>query len=217
MTTLSQFLTYILTSVTVSGLLSAALIWLAKSTIAERLKNSIKNEYDQKLETHKAQLKAQSDVEIEKFRSQLSISATEHEVRFSRLHEKRAEIIAETYSLLKQLFVRLGDYVKVFEPAGDLPKEERRKLAVEAHQNFRSYYGTKLIFFPKTTEAKLQDIDLQLVKTLNEFVIGVEMTQRHGGDGFEKWMQILERVNGEIKTALSELEDEFRKLMGDES
>lgn len=138
-------------------------------------------------------------------------------MRFSRLHEKRAEVIAETYSLLKQLFVRLGDYVKVFEPTGDLPKEKRRKLAVEAHQTFRSYYGTKLIFFPKTTASKLEDIDLQLVKTFNEFVFGVEMAEKRGGDGFEKWMQIFERVNGEIKAALSELEDEFRKLMGDES
>jgi len=207
----------VLTSAAVSVVLSGALVWLTKSWISERLKNSIKNEYDQKLETHKAQLKAQSEVEIERLRSQLSISAMEHEVRFSRLHEKRAEVIAETYSLLKELYIRLGDYVKIFEPAGDTPKEQRRKAAGEAHQNFRKYYATRLIFFPKATATKLEDIDLQLVKTFNEFVFGVEMTQGAGGDVMNKWMQILERVSGEIKIALGELEDEFRKLLGDES
>ncbi|MBL8511296.1 MAG: hypothetical protein JNM52_06590 [Betaproteobacteria bacterium] len=214
---ITDFAIQVITSASISAGLAALLLWLTKSWISERLKNAIKSEYDQKLESHKAQLKAQSEVEIERLRSQLSISAIEHEVRFSRLHEKRAEIIAETYSLLKLLFVRFGDYVKVFELAGDLPNETRRKLAAEAHQNFRSYYGTKLIFFPKTTAAKLEDIDLQLVKTFNEFVLGVEMTEGRGGGGVEKWMQIFDRVDGEIKTALSELEDEFRKLMGDES
>ena len=51
-------------------------------------------------------------------RAALKISATEHELRFSALHEKRAETIAQTYALLKELFFRLADYVKIFEPAG---------------------------------------------------------------------------------------------------
>ncbi|MEF3075723.1 hypothetical protein V2P20_11875 [Methylobacter sp. Wu1] len=214
---ISDFVVQVISSAFVSTTLSGLLLWLTKSWISERLKQAIKNEYDQKLESHKAQLKAQSDVEIEKLRSQLSISATEHEVRFSRLHEKRAEIIAETYSLLKLLFIRFGDYVKVVEPVGDIPKDERRKLAIEAHQNFRNYYATKLIFFPRSTAEKLEEIDLQLLRIFNEFVFGVEMAQRRGDDGVDKWLQIADRVNGEIKAALSELEDEFRKLMGDES
>ena len=60
----SEFLLEILTSATVSSILSGLLIWMTKSWIAERLKNSIKSEYDQKLETHKAQLKGIMDIEI---------------------------------------------------------------------------------------------------------------------------------------------------------
>jgi hypothetical protein len=83
--------------------------------------------------------------------------------------------------------------------------------------DFRQYYSTKLIFLPKATSAKLEAIDLQLVKTFNEFVFSVEMKEKVGADGFEKWMEIFDRLNGEIKTALGELEDEFRRLIGDES
>ena len=74
---ITDFAIQVITSASVSTALAALLLWLTKSWISERLKNAIKNEYDQKLESHKAQLKAQSDVEIEKLRSQLSISATE--------------------------------------------------------------------------------------------------------------------------------------------
>jgi hypothetical protein len=112
---MENFLAQVLTSVTISTTLSAILVWLTKTWISERLRSSVKSEYDQKLETHKAQLKAQFDVEVEKLRSQLSISATEHQVRFANLHEKRAEVIAKTCFLLKELFNNLRDYIKTYE------------------------------------------------------------------------------------------------------
>ena len=213
---MTDFAIQVITSASVSAALAGLLLWITKSWISERLKNAIKSEYDLQLASHKAQLKAQSDVEIEKLRSQLSISAIEHEVRFSRLHEKRAEIIAETYSLLKLLFIRLNDYVMFFDRPDDL-RMKRRRLATEAIKNFRSYYPTKLIFFPNKTEGKLQAIDIQLVSVFNEFTLGVETEKSGGGDGLDTWFRIVTRVTGEIETALGELEDEFRKLMGDDS
>lgn len=202
-------------SVITSAAVTAALVWLVKSWISERLKNAIKSEYDQKLETHKAQLKAQSDVEIERLRSQLNITGLEHGVRFSKLHEKRAEVIAETYALLKVVSFRLGDFVKIFESAGDSSREERRNAAAKAHEEFRSYYTAKLIFFPSATASKLEEINVQLVKIFNEFVFTVERSK--GADKTANWIELFNRVNDEMPAALKELESEFRKLLGDES
>ncbi|MFT7229330.1 MAG: endonuclease YncB(thermonuclease family) [Methylophilaceae bacterium] len=95
-----QFIIEIITSATVAGLLTAALVWLTKSVISERLKNAIKNEYDQKLETHKAELKSTSNIEIEKLKSQLGIIAAQGNFKFTKLHEKRADAISEIYALL---------------------------------------------------------------------------------------------------------------------
>lgn len=211
---LIDFVVQVITSAAVSTAISGALIWFFRLWISERLKSAIKNEYDQKLETHKAQLKAQSDVEIERLRSQLSIAATEHEVRFSRLHEKRGEVIAETYSLLQELHTRLTNYVAIMEMSGDPPREERRAKAVDAHKSFRDYYVKNLIFLPKTTAGKLSSIDQRSVQTFNEFVLSVDLAK--GSGDATKWLEIFQRVKGEIKVALDELEDEFRQLLGDE-
>ena len=54
----------ILASITASGALVSLLIWLSKEWISTRLKTSIQHEYDQKLESLKSQLKAQSDVAL---------------------------------------------------------------------------------------------------------------------------------------------------------
>jgi hypothetical protein len=179
------------------------------------LNNAIKNEYDQKLETHKAELKARSDVEIEKLKSALSVSAAERHFKFSKLHEERAAVIAETYSLLKEVFVTVQDYVKIFEPAGDKPRDERRKIATDAHSALRNYYPKKIIFIPKSTAKKLEEIDMKLVQIFNEFAYTIDF-QNGRGDAM-KWNDLFERMGGEMKDILGELEDEFRKLLGDES
>jgi hypothetical protein len=146
-------------------------------------------------------------------RSQLSIAATEHQVRFTHLHEKRAEVIAEIYSRLLQLFQKLGDYVKIYEMAGDQPKEKRRELTLKAIKAFRDYFEPKIIFVPAKTAGKLQSIDSQLVSAFNEFVIKVE----RGQDDGDHWLAIFARVGGEIRTAMGELEGEFRRMLGEEA
>lgn len=210
-----DFIITVISSAAVSSVLAGLLIWLTKSWISERLKNAIKNEYDEKLETHKSQLKAQTDIEVEKLKSSLSIAAAEQGVKFSTLHKDRAEVIANTYALLKDVYRTMQDYVKIFEPAGDKPREERKQLAVDAHKAFSDYYPKKLIYLPSQTVTKLEEINGELVRTFNEFVFNIDYQQ--GAGDANKWNEIFTKMNGEMQDALKELENEFRKLLGDES
>src|SRR5215469_2732514 len=67
-------------------------------------------------EGFKAQLKASADTEIERLKVSLQMSALEHEVRFSKLHEKRAEVIAELYGRLMEISRLVRQYA--FEERG---------------------------------------------------------------------------------------------------
>ncbi len=194
-----------------AALTASGILFLAKTWMSERIKNSIKNEYDQKLETHKAELKAKSDVEIEKLRSQLHVTATEHTIKYSRLYEKRAEIIAETYSTLKALLDALNEYVKPFETSGDPPREDRYKTLVEAHKSFYRAYSSKLIFFPKSVADKLNTINKECVKAGNSFRYFVDVKDKQGD--IKKWIEISDTVENKINEALLELENEFRKIL----
>lgn len=216
MTQNSGFLITVLASASVSSLLAVLLLFITKTWISERLKNSIRSEYDQKLETHKAKLKADTQVEVEQLKAQLQIINKEHEVRYTRLHEKRAEIISESYTRLKNVHASLGNYVSIFEIAGGSSREERRQIATDAHDAFKNYYSTKLIFFPKKTAKMLEKIDHECVLSFNEFVHFVDEPSARSRADLAKWMQISERVQGEIAEALINLENIFRKLLGDE-
>jgi hypothetical protein len=48
------------------------------------------------------ELKAKADATIERLRSDLQIRTIEHQVRFARLHEKQATVIAEWNGLLAE-------------------------------------------------------------------------------------------------------------------
>jgi LPS O-antigen subunit length determinant protein (WzzB/FepE family) len=104
---------------------------------------AIKAEYDNQLEILKAKLKSESDVEVERLRSQLSIAAAERQFRFSKLHEKRADAIAEVYALLKPFVSALADYVKVVESADGPSREDRNKRVIETGNAFLLYFLKK--------------------------------------------------------------------------
>lgn len=163
------------------------------------------------------ELKCKADTELEKLRSSLATIATEHQIRFAKLHERRAEVIAETYSKLRDLHTSLGDYVKPFVPTGDKSQEERRKIVGEAHKKFIEYYSRNRIFLSKVAVEKLDAINLASKKAFFDFFYSIEMTQASGVSDPNKWNEIFGKVNKDMPAVLEELEGEFRKLLGNES
>jgi hypothetical protein len=77
----------VLASIAASGALSGLLIWLSREWISTRLKASIQHEYDQKLESLKSQLKAQSDVALVELRA----SVERHAALLAAAHSSFAE------------------------------------------------------------------------------------------------------------------------------
>ena len=170
---------------------------------------------DQKLETHKAQLKAQGDIEIEKLKSELSIAAAQRQALFSNLHERRAEVITEVYAALKEALAAVSDYTKMLEPAGGASRDERRKAAVEAANAFAKMFDKKKIFIPESAAKKLDEINFELKQAFVQFVYGVDLNQDPRSQPTKKWLEISTKVEKLSKVAITELERDFRILLGD--
>ncbi|WP_150411263.1 hypothetical protein [Xanthomonas sontii] len=200
--------------------LSGALFWLLRSWISERLKSAIKHEYDEKLESHKAQLQAQAAVETERLRSQLSIQATEHAVRFQRLHEKRAEVVEQLYSLLTEAYRKASTFASPVELTGGPGKDEQY---IEAHNSlfdFFQYFDRNRIYLP--TSELCDSID-QLVEGIRRQIASFGMYTQHKDEGlnskalerkYDAWMRAWEFMEKEVPLAKAKLEDEFRFILG---
>jgi hypothetical protein len=95
----------------------------------ERQKSDLKAQADTSLERLRSELKAQGDASIEQLKTRLQQATIEHQVRFAKLHEKRAEVIAEVYERLvdaEQQGYRFAS-VEGFMPGTDEQREARMK------------------------------------------------------------------------------------------
>lgn len=215
-----EFAVYVLSTAAVSTALSATLFWLAKSWISERLRGAIQHEYNEKLESHKAQLKAQSDVDSEKLKSQLQISLNEHQVRFSGLHNKRAEVISEVYKLLVQAYWDTYSFANPAEFAGEPDKREKYRLAMGSMNAFYLYFDKNRIYVPEniclTFERFIQEmrgkaVGFGIFVHYDDANIPDEAIRRKH-DAWEAAWQHIDKV---VPTMRISLEKELRTLLGD--
>jgi hypothetical protein len=66
------------------------------------IKTFISSRLEKDAEAFKADLKRNSDIEIERLKNALQMTALEHQVRFSTLHEQRVEIIGKLSRMIQE-------------------------------------------------------------------------------------------------------------------
>ena len=181
----------VLASMAASGGLTALLVWLTKTWLTERLKNAIKYEYDQKLEAFKLTVQSEHNIALERIRSDLRMTAFEHETRFAKLHERRAEAIAEMHAHLQDLLVEITRYKNRGDnsPSIDEVDAEIKKCL--------KHFSHKKIYLPDEIEKQLNAFLNKLIKMLS--------VDSQDFD-FDKSLSPL----------LQDLKMEFRRLLGDE-
>lgn len=200
-----------------SALLTAAIVFLAKNWISERIKGAIKNEYDLQLESHKSKLKSESDTQIEQFKAQLHIAAAERSIRLTRVFEKTVETVAGTYERLLWFHDAVAEYTSIVEFESTPPKEERRKILAEKYQDFLLFYRPRRPFLPKRTVSSIDDFRAKLHKTSLDFMWKVEKRElraTQGKDHVDTWFEAHQFMTEKVPPILSLLEDDLRKILG---
>jgi hypothetical protein len=156
---LVEFLKQFLYTLGGTAVAVAAVAWLARSVVKHWLSKDV--------ETYKNQLKAESETALERLRSELQILAARRNIEYSRIHEKRLEIISELAGKIRDFHEKVTAYTAAWEPAGGPSKEERRKLALTALAEFNKYFLPRSFFLPKKTVQKIEAFrsGLQLIST----------------------------------------------------
>ena len=108
----------------------------------ERVKGSVKNSFDEKLE----QLKKEHSKELSHFQTELNYLKTKENFKFTKLHEKRFEVLQESYTYLNKTLMQLGVYINPVKivPFGKTSQEHNDLLNEQyttAHNNFLKYFG----------------------------------------------------------------------------
>lgn len=166
-----------------------------------------------------SELKAKSDSAIEQLRSDLAIRSIEHQVRFSRLHEKRATVIAELYGHLVEMLWEAESFLSPMEWAGEPNKQEKHHTAMSKLVDFFRYFDKHRIYLPEGMCASLEALALKVRSHVIAFGVYVrfrdESLTLHTRDQKEKaWNQGWDAIKNEVPQARKLLEYGFRALLG---
>lgn len=185
----------------------AILGYFARHWIIERLTNSIKHEYETELETHKADLRRDYGIQIEKLRAELA----ERTFRFSHVFEHTEMTIRTVYVKLLAVL----DAALLASP--ELPsKEDREKAVRAAFDKFYAFYRPNKIYIPKDSAKRIDDFCSNVSTLVYNYrkAEQLETVQLVNEKRLLKVYTQIEDIEFAIPTLLSALEDDFQILLG---
>jgi hypothetical protein len=164
---------------------------------------------DKDLASHKAKLQAANDKELEKLRTELRLAAFRHELRFTKLHEKRLEVVAGLYE-------KLVDLDRAYWPETQFNLEkpslkETVNAINEAGWEFWEYFDKHRIYFSSSLCGKLEDLRQKYVVVWRELKKSEVLPEL--GEKQQHWLNAKELIEQTIQLK-TDIETEFRLLLG---
>lgn len=225
----------VITAIGGSAVLFLALGWVTRSIIlhllskdTERFKANIqiesqrevshlKSSMDKDIGAFMANLQTESQREMAHLKSTLELAAFEYQIRFSRLHEKRAEIIENLYGNVVDLHKAVSDFVRQFLGADDPTKEKKLQLLWNTVDDFLEYFEKHAIYFD--TESceniiRLKERLSSACSMLASFVQERDAIELSYNDISAEWNKAMSIMEQEIPVIKSVLEESFRGLLG---
>lgn len=188
-----------------------AVAWLLKTVLTDRLARQA--------EQFKIQLKAEADATNERLKNSLQMTALEHQVRFSKLHEKRAMVIEEVYQRLIDAEKEYGRFVIVDGYSrGETQQAARFKTQTKMYET-SLFIEKHRIYLPAQTCATLKAfLDIMWTNAISVGVYGSieHPTQKPMEERDKVFREAYEALDKAIPPARSALEDEFRKMLSPE-
>ena len=184
--------------------------------ITEKVKGSIKNSFDLKLES----IKKEHLKEISKFESELNALKTKENFKFTKLHEKRMETLELSYEYLNEALNNLNLLVAPFKQiSNNSTFEENEKMLFEKFQNsqnqFAKYYSDNRIYFDEELENLIDSYNSETITIYNDYSENHFMKQfgEFNRETNMKAVQAYKKIPEKIIPIKKEIEKKFKKVL----
>ena len=159
---------------------------------------------------------------LEKYKGDLQRAATDHSIRYQRLHAERAEAIRDFYAYLSQLDEALQSTLARFQVSQDRPLREKIAELSLHFNSTRDYFVPRRIFFEEST-CILVDGILDLAKGIFFDTTAYEPDPEHPQYKYDRkllleraefWQKARAAHSAEFVQLKRALENAFRQLLG---
>jgi hypothetical protein len=216
-----EVVTTVVATVGGGGVALGAAAWLVKAIVTDRMARDA--------EMFKTRLQTDANTEIERLRHSLQMATLEHQVRFSKLHEKRAEVIADVYARL----VKLQSVAERFAVNDAFADSSRSREAfdkvTEAGRSLFLTVQMNRLYLPESVCSSVERFAHEVRREVSHVHIGSMMEdrvieghtiqlsdaeRRFRMNTFNKAWEVFDK---DIPAARKLLENEFRELLGEKS
>ena len=192
------------------------LAYLARSLLSQLLAKDLKQ--------FESQLSQATVVAAEELKHRLNLVAHEHHVKFSRLHEKQAQVLEEIYSKL----LDFEDASAVLELANNDTAEHQLEFflcrAEDSGRDLAQYIRKHEIYLPSETSAKLKSLLEKVTSLLSSCsfnLIGKKLENSGNADLFpeakDAWSSVHKYLEHEAPLVRRSVEVDFKKHLGTET
>lgn len=161
-------------------------------------------------------LKMYLDRQSEMFRHTLDRTAFEHQTRFAKMHEKRAEVITEVYRRLAETHRTFVALVNPYGHGGEPPKEHMAETTRETLNDFIVYLDNNRVFLDQRLCEQIDEFVRQLKTTYYGFQHSQDLRRsiRDSEKGIDCWDEALKQMEEQVPSLRRAIETEFRRLIG---
>ena len=185
--------------------------------LTEKVKGSVKSKFDKEIEF----IKNQHNTELANFQSELDSISNQKIYKFTKLHEKRFEILEQLYKTLNKKLRKLQLYIS---PVKYHPKEKTfeeyeddlYKDYFDAHNNFVTlFYDNKIFLTEKITKLieSYLDEESQIFNEYSENYFLTRMGDRPSAETRTKAYTAYKKIPEKILPIKKEIEDEFKEVL----
>ena len=180
-------------------------------------RTAIKHWLDKDIDAHKAGLKLAEMEATEQMKSALQRTALEHQVRFERLHQERAEVIRRVYQMLVELMWASGGATSVVRWNNGSNSQDDMIDADKRRVDLYRYFTMNRIYLPADACASLDALLAQIRKILISVDVYQSVNQYAPPHVLEEKRDVMLKAfqyfNQEVHKPMADLEHAFRVIL----
>lgn len=185
--------------------------------LTEKIKGKIKSSFDEKLET----IKKEHSLEITKFQTELNFLKSRENFKFTKLHEKRLDVLEYIYKYLNSCQNHLRSYVVPVKHIAEGTTFDQNEFVLNenyrsAHNKFLEYYSDNKIHLDEEIE-KLLDEYLEESLTIYNDYSENNFLKKHGDnfnqESFMKSAGAYKKIPEKIIPIKKKIELKFKELL----
>lgn len=201
----------------VNALLYSIIPTLLTLFLIEKVKGKVKIGFDKKLE----EVKKEHNIDITKFQAEINSLKSKENFKFTKLHEKRFEILEEIYKLLNKTLTELNQYISPIKsfPNGVAFDDNEDKLQMnflDVHNKFAQCFSNNKIYLDEKItlliENYLNEIS-GIYKDYSKNHLMSKLGDKSNPEIHKKAYTAYKKIPSKIIPIKKEIEKNFRELL----